>query len=99
MLFVDDSVNFRDNNIAQLIDAGFNVTEADSEKKAMELIGTQKFGIVVTDLVMDHPDSGFILAYHIKRKYSGRADHHREYGQQQVRPGFFPCRRNRNVTG
>ena len=69
MLFVDDSVNFRDNNIAKLIDEGFDVTEADSEKKAMELIASQKFDIVVTDLVMDHPDSGFTLAYHIKKKY------------------------------
>jgi len=69
MLFVDDSVNFRDNNIAKLIDEGFDVTEADSEKKAMELIASQKFDIVVTDLVMDHPDSGFTLAYHIKKRY------------------------------
>ena len=69
MLFVDDSVRFRDDNIAKLIGEGFDVTEADSEKKAMELVETQQFDIVVTDLVMDHPDSGFTLAYHIKKKY------------------------------
>ena len=69
LLFVDDSVTFRDNNVTKLIDAGFNVTEAASEKHAMELIETQQFDIVVTDLVMDHPDSGFVLAHHIKKKY------------------------------
>ena len=69
MLFVDDSATFRDNNVAQLLEEGFNVTEADSEKKALELIDSNEFDIVVTDLVMDHPDSGFILAYHIKKKY------------------------------
>ena len=68
MLFVDDSAAFRDDNVAKLIEEGFHVTEAESEKKAMELIETEQFDIVVTDLVMDHPDSGFTLAYHIKKK-------------------------------
>jgi CheY-like chemotaxis protein len=71
MLFVDDSESFRDNNVAQLIEEGFNVTEADSEKHAMELIETNQYDIVVTDLVMDNPDSGFTLAYHIKKRYPG----------------------------
>ncbi len=69
MLFVDDSVTFRDNNVAKLAEEGFVVTEADSEKQAMELIDTKKFDIVLTDLVMDNPDSGFSLAFHIKKKY------------------------------
>jgi CheY-like chemotaxis protein len=69
MLFVDDSASFRDNNVARLIEEGFDVTEADGEKHAMELIETRQFDIVVTDLVMDNPDSGFTLAYHIKKKY------------------------------
>jgi len=68
MLFVDDSASFRDNNVARLIEEGFDVTEADGEKHAMELIETRQFDIVVTDLVMDHADSGFTLAWHIKKK-------------------------------
>lgn len=69
MLFVDDSAVFRDNNVAKLIEEGFLVTEAESEAQAMELVDKDKFDIIVTDLVMDNPDSGFSLAYHIKKKY------------------------------
>lgn len=69
MLFVDDSVTFRANNVAKLKAEGFLVTEAESEAQAMELVDQDKFDIIVTDLVMDNPDSGFSLAYHIKKKY------------------------------
>ena len=69
MLFVDDSVTFRDNNVAKLKAEGFLVTEAESEAQAMELVDQDKFDIIVTDLVMDNPDSGFSLAHHIKKKY------------------------------
>ena len=69
MLFVDDSVAFRDNNVAKLTAEGFIVTEAESETQAMELVDKDNFDIILTDLVMDNPDSGFSLAYHIKKKY------------------------------
>jgi Response regulator containing CheY-like receiver, AAA-type ATPase, and DNA-binding domains len=68
MLFVDDSAAFRDNNVAKLTAEGFVVTEAESESQAMELVEKENFDIIVTDLVMDNPDSGFSLAYHIKKK-------------------------------
>ena len=69
MLFVDDNVASRDDHVAQLVAEGFDVTVADSEKQAMELIATKKFDIIVTDLGMEHPDSGFTLAHHAKKKY------------------------------
>ncbi|MDR1384680.1 MAG: response regulator [Planctomycetaceae bacterium] len=68
ILFVDDNSDFRGTNIDRLAQEGFTVTAAAGAKEAGELIGTKNFDLIITDLEMENPDSGFTLAYHIKKQ-------------------------------
>ncbi|MDO5580158.1 MAG: response regulator [Planctomycetia bacterium] len=68
ILFVDDDPDFRQEFCPLLEAAGYAVTQADSEKQAEELMAKDAFDLAVVDLRMERPDSGFTLAYHIKKQ-------------------------------
>lgn len=69
ILLVDDDPDFRRQSKQWLQDAGFSVTEAESENQADELARTKKFDLAVIDTVLANSDGGFTLSYHFKRDY------------------------------
>jgi len=69
LLFVDDESEFRDFHREGLKKAGFEITEAENETEALGILQTEKFDIALIDLIMDNPDGGFTLAYHIKKDH------------------------------
>ena len=69
ILFVDDDPDFRRENCQALIAAGYAVTEAESAAQAEVAIASRKFDLAIVDLMMERADSGFTLAYHIKKQY------------------------------
>lgn len=70
LLFVDDEPEFRDFHREDLKEAGFDIVEAESESEATELLKSgEKFDIAVIDVIMDNPDGGFTLAYHVKKHF------------------------------
>lgn len=68
ILFVDDDPDFRQEFCPLLEAAGYAVTQADSAKQAEELLAGATFDLAVVDLRMERPDSGFTLAFHVKKQ-------------------------------
>lgn len=69
ILFVDDDPDFREEHRGSLLAAGFVVTEAESAKQAAEVVQTRTFDLAIVDLMMERPDSGFTLAYHLRKQF------------------------------
>jgi len=67
ILFVDDDPDFRAAHIPALKNLGAAVVEAESFADAEAKRGTGSFDLAIIDLMMEKPDSGFTLAYHIKK--------------------------------
>lgn len=67
ILVVDDDLDILEQTRVYLESAGYAVTTTDSEKKAAELLKNFTPDLAVLDLMMEHQDSGFILAYKIKK--------------------------------
>ena len=59
VLFVDDEKMIRELFVAVLEINGFHVTTAANASEAIEKLGTGSFDVVVTDLRMEEPLSGF----------------------------------------
>jgi CheY-like chemotaxis protein len=68
-LVVDDDPDFLLQARLGLESLGFDVTTTENEKGATEEIAHWRPDLVVVDLIMDHPDSGFLLSYRIKKKH------------------------------
>jgi CheY-like chemotaxis protein len=72
ILVVDDSEDFREQMQIALEADGFSVMAADGQAAAEELL---ERGVVpdlaILDLMMEHMDSGFVLAHHIKKRHPG----------------------------
>jgi CheY-like chemotaxis protein len=68
-LVVDDDPDFLLQLRLGLEALGFDVTTRENEKGATEEIAHWQPDLVVVDLIMDHPDSGFLLSYRLKKKY------------------------------
>ena len=69
VLLIDDDPDFRQHAKQFLQDAGYNVTEAEGENMAYEIVQNKKFDIAVVDLILENSDSGFSLCYHLKKDY------------------------------
>lgn len=69
ILFVEDDANFRIPYAAQLREAGFEVSEAENETQAYELMKNDTFDIAIVNLMMEYADSGFTLSYHMKKQF------------------------------
>ncbi len=68
VLVVDDDDDFRDQMALQLEAAGFAVVVADSELAATRLLEAAAPHLAVIDLMLEHVDGGFALAYRLKQR-------------------------------
>lgn len=67
VLLVDDDEDFRAQHEALLRAVGFNVVPAASQAQAEESLKARRPDIVILDLMLEHPDGGFALCYHIRK--------------------------------
>ena len=67
VMLVDDDIDFLTQMEIQLKNAGYHVIKAEGQKPAEELLKSEKPDIAIIDLMMEHTDGGFALAYYIKR--------------------------------
>ncbi|MDO4586045.1 MAG: response regulator [Planctomycetia bacterium] len=70
ILFVDDDPDFRAEYRPELEAAGYEVIEADGEVHARELLAKESFDLAIVDLMMEKADSGFTLAFEMKKANS-----------------------------
>jgi len=68
VLLVDDNEDFLDQMGMQLGAAGFHVVRAVGQREADSILPDTHFDVAVVDLMMEHHDSGFAVAFHIKKK-------------------------------
>jgi two-component system, OmpR family, response regulator len=68
VLVVDDNQDFLEQTRLGLEAAGFAVVVAEGEAEALRIIPGAAFDAAVLDLMMEHDDSGFIVARQVKRK-------------------------------
>ena len=69
VLIVDDDMDYLIQMKLKVEQFGFETITADGQKEAEKIIETTKPDLAILDLMMENDDSGFILAYKIKRKY------------------------------
>jgi CheY-like chemotaxis protein len=68
VLLVEDDHDFLFQQRLQLENAGFEVVAAQSQTEAEKLLGNMRPDVAVVDVMMEHPDSGFVLCHHIRKK-------------------------------
>jgi CheY-like chemotaxis protein len=68
VLIVDDDADFLEQTRLLLEQAGYRVVAADSQARAEHLLAEVTPDLAILDLMMEHNDSGFVLAYRIKAK-------------------------------
>jgi CheY-like chemotaxis protein len=68
VLLVDDDDDFLFQQRLQLEHAGFDVIAAQGRQQAEEILGNQRPDVAVVDVMMEHPDAGFVLCHHIRRQ-------------------------------
>lgn len=69
ILLVDDDEDYLFQTRLNIEQFGFRVITADSQAEAERLLDTVKPDLAILDLMMENEDSGFILAFKLKRKY------------------------------
>lgn len=69
VLLVDDDIDFLIQAEAKLKSGGYEIIKAQSQKEAEEILKKIKPDIAVLDLMMEHVDAGFSLAYRIKKEH------------------------------
>ncbi len=69
VLIVDDDMDYLFQMKLKVEQFGFETITADGQKEAESIIETVRPDLAILDLMMESEDSGFILAYKIKRKY------------------------------
>ncbi len=67
VLLVDDDDDFIFQQKLQLERAGFEVFTASGEDDARQVLAQRRPDLAVVDVMMDNPDSGFTLCYHIRK--------------------------------
>jgi len=68
ILVVDDDIDFLTQMKINLEGAGYHTITAEGQKQAEEILKTTHPDLALVDLMMEHFDGGFALAYHIKKK-------------------------------
>ncbi len=68
-MIVDDDVDYLFQMKLKIQQFGFETITAEGQKEAEKIIETVKPDLAILDLMMETDDSGFILAYKMKRKY------------------------------
>jgi two-component system, OmpR family, response regulator len=69
ILLVDDDEDYLFQTKLNIEQFGFRVITAESQHEAENLLETLKPDLAILDLMMENEDSGFILAFKLKRKY------------------------------
>lgn len=69
ILIADDDEDFLLQTKIKVESFGYNTITVNSQKKAEELIADTKPDLAILDLMMENEDSGFILSYHLKKRY------------------------------
>ena len=69
ILIVDDDIDYLYQTKLRVESFGFETITAESQKEAELLLGKTKPDLAILDLMMESEDSGFILAYRIKKMY------------------------------
>ncbi|MEI7596827.1 MAG: response regulator [Bacteroidota bacterium] len=69
ILIVDDDPDYLFQTKLKVENFGFKTITADSQAEAEKLLETIKPDLAILDLMMENDDSGFILAYKIKKRY------------------------------
>jgi DNA-binding response OmpR family regulator len=69
ILIVDDDPDYLLQLGIKVKQFGFEVIMADSQKEAERILDSFRPDLAILDLMMESEDSGFILAYKLKRKY------------------------------
>lgn len=67
ILVVDDDVDFLTQMRLQLEAANFAVETVETARAARDVLAQRKPDLVLVDLMMEDPDAGFSLCYHVKR--------------------------------
>ena len=68
ILVVDDDSDYLLQLRMRLKAAGYEVITADGQQHALEVLEKQMPDLAVVDLMMEHPDSGFVVCHHIKKR-------------------------------
>jgi CheY-like chemotaxis protein len=68
VLLVDDDDDFLFQQRLQLEGAGFKVVTAAGREQAEEILADTRPDLAVVDVMMEHPDAGFVLCHHIRKK-------------------------------
>ena len=69
ILIVDDDIDYLFQTQTKVEGFGFETITAESQKEAEDILSKMKPDLAILDLMMENEDSGFILAYRIKKKY------------------------------
>ena len=69
ILVVDDNPDILDQVSLILGQAGFRVVTAGSCEEGKSLLLSARPDLAILDLMMEHPDSGFVLCHHVKKLY------------------------------
>lgn len=72
ILIVDDDIDLLEQNKIMLEAENFEVLTAENSVDAWQLFQDQKPDAAILDLIMEEHDSGFILAYRIKKSENGK---------------------------
>ena len=69
ILLVDDDIDSLEQLEAELTARGSKVITARGEVEARQIIAGTRPDLAIVDLMMEKPDSGFTLCYHIKKTH------------------------------
>lgn len=69
ILVVDDNPDILDQVSLILGQAGFHVVTAGGCEEGKSLLLSSRPDLAILDLMMEHPDSGFVLCHHVKKLY------------------------------
>ena len=69
VLLVDDDPDFLIQEKTYLEKAGFEVVTAVNQREAEEVLTRLQPSLAVVDLMMETPDAGFTLCYHLRKQH------------------------------
>jgi two-component system, OmpR family, response regulator len=67
IMVVDDDVDFLTQMNIQLEASGYAVTTVETAAAAREMLKSKRPDLIIVDLMLEDPDAGFSLCYHIKK--------------------------------